>query len=390
MKGDGEIETLRDRLHTLEGGSGVDGEEDLNRKISTVASYVVGVVDQADATLVSTVTVDEISKVLDQIDTRLASLSRASLQASARTANLKGLAETDIPKLVPLARQIPLVAEAEAATALSKLRRDAADVLAAIRADADSEVSNLRERLDEERVEAAAATTEQLDGVSSQIDSHRETLDGLESDSAKFKETLTTVESDASEAVDAATTDATTRFTELAERKENDLAAIAEKRGEIEELAGALGSHATAYDYIERADAEQTRADFWAGGGALLLLVTIVLGIVQVLNDGTPEVGPAIGRVALALVIGGAATYCFRMSRDHRETQRQYRVAGMQLAALPTFLAPLDEDARNEIRKQVVPIYFSGPEPVHDPPEPLSSDAIATLEKLVELLKDNT
>jgi len=381
-----DVEAVREELIDLTLFVVADDEE-LTGNAQRFASHALASLDASEHSIISPSTLAEFSSAIKSVKTNLdkaATSQSVQQQAAARNQ----LMTRELGKLTVLAGQLPGAGEEGATAVGSQLRLDASAELHRIRQQAEAEAQAIRSSHEAE----LEATRAQLEKVEAEIEARqaalRDDVDAVSAETEKLRAQIADQAVTAQLKADAAVEVAEKRLATKHAEFETELESITAQRKSIETLAGELGGHAAAYDYSNRAKHEEDRADKWAIAATILFGVTILLGIIQLLAS-TPDVAGAIARVALAVVIVGAGGYCFRMSAEHRRTQRRYSALALQLATLPPYLAPLDTKDAHEVRKALVTIYFNGFDAIEGPTAPQAQEAaIEAVNKALDIASD--
>jgi hypothetical protein len=108
---------------------------------------------------------------------------------------------------------------------------------------------------------------------------------------------------------------------------------------------------------------QASRAFRWSIATIVLLLlaagIPMLLGILD--EKQSPE--SVAGKITIALIIGGVASYAAGIARHHRERAATARRLELEMKSFEPFVAPLDPNDRNDLRSTIIWRFF-GPDAV--------------------------
>lgn len=152
------------------------------------------------------------------------------------------------------------------------------------------------------------------------------------------------------EQVDAAKLAADTLMGELEERKQ-----------EATRIVGIISENGLVHGYRKVADAEAKSAENWhkvAAGAMIALILFALFAFWGTIHGETVNWGVFAARAFVAAAIGILAAYAARLAGEHRDNERRNRRLELELAALDPFLAPLPEEKRLEVKRQMADKLF--------------------------------
>jgi len=152
---------------------------------------------------------------------------------------------------------------------------------------------------------------------------------------------------------------------QLSASADQELRRLRTIRQQAEAHAGAVAMTGTATAFGQDAARERQAADIWrfvAVGCALLAALVAGLLLVWRPFDAASalSVASVAGRVTLALLLGGIATYAGRQSSDHRTREIRSRRLELELTAFRPFIEGLAEETKEKLRTDFVDRLFKG------------------------------
>lgn len=149
-----------------------------------------------------------------------------------------------------------------------------------------------------------------------------------------------------------------------AERAENLVSDLGRLRDEAARLVGVVGSTGTAGGYQILANDQKRQADKlrWLALllGALAVVVT-VFSLVDHRDGNDFEWGRSAEKAAIALALGGLATYAARQSSLHRDREEVARKVELEFASIDPYLVQLPDQQRDEIKAAIALRLFAQP-----------------------------
>lgn len=187
-----------------------------------------------------------------------------------------------------------------------------------------------------------------------------------------------------SEQVDSAVaelTQATEQHTvSLAEKSETEfgeiLAGAREKEtkakaalGEVEKQIAEVGKSSLTYGYVQAASEAQTRGETvrkWAAGAAVGTVAIAIGAFVLMLRATDVPLGLSVAVFTAVTASGALATYLGRDASGDLAEARELRRVVVELNSLGPFMATLDSDQQAQMRRDLVPTYFTGARPASE------------------------
>jgi hypothetical protein len=195
------------------------------------------------------------------------------------------------------------------------------------------------------------------------------------------------------------------RFTSLLEKQADDYASrskaadddagallrrLSAHEQEVAKLVEAIGTKGITANYAAIADRELKSANRWRSATVSFFVLGIGIAayiFFKVLPASLDHLN--LGEIALrfgfALAVTAPAIYTARESARHRTTGDRATQAQMELASLGPFIANLDRDSQDSIRRDLVDKYFGREHEVHSAEPPIKLKDVGNL--AVELVK---
>ena len=168
------------------------------------------------------------------------------------------------------------------------------------------------------------------------------------------------------------------------------LARLQEQEGRVLKLVEAMGTKGITANYSAIAKRELFAADVWR-----VITIAIFTGGIGVaiwileffMKDGIGKLNPIeiAMRFGFALAITSPALYTARESARHRTTGDRARQAELELASLGPFIANLERDTQDSIRRGLVAMYFGRQQDAHTAESPVKFKDVSNL--AVDLVK---
>jgi len=213
--------------------------------------------------------------------------------------------------------------------------------------------------------EEADSAVARLDEVKSEIEGKQREIDELiKGHDAQFGDAIakrTERFDEDLQKIDADLDSARTGFDQRAQEARDH---IAELEDEIAQTAAGLGSRAVAIDNEEESR-EQTRfALFWSIATIAFAVAAAGVPLVLGVEDSRQTIEAVLGKIAVGLILAGAATYSAGVARHHRQRAATASRLAIELNAFGPFIAPLEKADRDDLRSTIVWRFFGPPEAV--------------------------
>jgi hypothetical protein len=124
---------------------------------------------------------------------------------------------------------------------------------------------------------------------------------------------------------------------------------IQRMKEDSEKLVGVIGTIGTAERYGQDAKEQKKIANVWRWITVGLGLSAIG-GVIAAILEKHPAAETYAGKIALALVLGGVATYAANQSKSHRDREKHSRNLQLELTAFSPFIEPLSVEQKEEER----------------------------------------
>ncbi len=276
--------------------------------------------------------------------------------------------------------------------------------VAAINAISDASSSRLR-ALNDQAERALAELQTQSDAVVSEIAgakaeigtlSARIEQQGQENDAAiaKMEKEFAAAEQSRLERFSLAAASQREDYAARAGLKEYDaealLGRLQEQEQRVLELVQAIGTRGITANYSVIAEEELVSADRWRVATMCIfgigIVAAIVIFVLFLLQGGDKLNLQVIAlRLGFAIAITAPAIYTARESARHRTTGDRARQSEMELASLGPFIANLERDSQDSIRRGLVSKYFGQKIDAHSAEPPVKFKDVSEL--AVELVK---
>jgi hypothetical protein len=252
--------------------------------------------------------------------------------------------------------------------------RDQADELARDRATFEERVQNLenasQEVLEELRAKVEAAGNEittQTGRLDAALNGLQATFSQAENDrAAAHTAALDQQKTAAREAADAAKQGAAAQLAEIGSNADQELARLAQLKGQAEKLVDAIGLTGTATEYGSYATQERKAANGWryvAVGGFLAAFALFLVTLWKSHVDGGTPWQVVVFKLAGSIALLALGAYAGHESRDHRREERRAKSVQLDLAALDPFIATLDDTEQHDIKAAAARRLFTQPLP---------------------------
>lgn len=376
-------------------------------RASTVVKHIKSVLDQADPLLVVMGNLNNISSYLQQAKGEINNF------ASNKNAGHWSNAQTSLDNCLAQLPTIPRQSD----TGIEDMKESAAGYRAAVAGWMDaikkdgngiSEMQRtLQNRITEaiaeintqkQRLDTAIATFQQQFSEAQQMrQTEFSTSEQARAQAATKSEQerqaeFDTIESERKVAAEKAAGDAAQRHTDLVTKLESDSKAIVDTMDKLkahaQKVVGIISDTGMAHGYQKTANEERAEAAVWKKTAAWSLVVWIVIGVIFFLltydKDLTWE---AVARQFListpfVLLAGFAA---MQVSR-HQKNERGLRQAELEIASLDPFLSTLEDNERNEVKKEFATRYFGQREveSKHESADPKLLDLAGSLARTLQ------
>lgn len=136
---------------------------------------------------------------------------------------------------------------------------------------------------------------------------------------------------------------------------------LEEKQREVNEMVGAITGSAMAGDYGASAEAERKLAEGMRNGSVFLMLIISCLVGYSLLETTQPHFDwqIALFRLLFSLALSVPAAYLARESTRHREQQYSFLSVSLDLKSITPFLASLPSDDQNRLKFEIANRIFA-------------------------------
>lgn len=168
------------------------------------------------------------------------------------------------------------------------------------------------------------------------------------------------------------------------------VARLQEQESRVLKLVEAMGTKGITANYSAIAKRELFAADVWRAITIAIFSggIGVAIWILEFfMKDGIGKLNPTeiAMRFGFALAITSPAIYTARESARHRTTGDRARQAELELASLGPFIANLERDTQDSIRRGLVAMYFGRQQEGHTAEPPVKFKDVSNL--AVELVK---
>jgi hypothetical protein len=160
---------------------------------------------------------------------------------------------------------------------------------------------------------------------------------------------------------------------------------LKERKKEVDDIFGAIGSAALAGNFNDIANTERTFANRWR---IIAFLFFVAMGAVGIAAFGltfnnNPKWETFVFRLGTAVLLSVPAFYAANESSKHREREKTIRKNFLELSTIDAYLVHLPHEKQHEIKSKLSEKFFGVPE-VRDKTEAMSNkDLLSFIEKLV-------
>lgn len=358
---------LLERIEALERVE--EAHQETVLQATAVLKQLVTQVQGANPLLLSTTSLDAISDHLSSMETAFPVLEGA--ETTATLADIRSSLEQVRRRLSDiLVIQRPKDVDAVTRT-IAEMRAFAEDQIKAL----NDEVGALRSRSEEldAEIKTAASAHEanvatlktSLDEVSAAIEVNKGELQTaldsqnslFEAEQKKRQATFTTTLDEISTAHQKAhaklVQEGEASVQDVLKKANIILEKIEKRKGEVEEVAEAVGLTATISGFAKYADQQKNSADWWRGGAVAALLAVVALGVGTLAwvdpSDLTLQRSLLKGSVGTALAF--LAGYAGKQSGHHRKEERRSRRLGLEVHAFDPYVANLDPTRQKALKE---------------------------------------
>ena len=241
----------------------------------------------------------------------------------------------------------------------------------------ESEISRIEKMLNEVSESSgneSEALVQRLDTLKGEIETSEARVQELISDQdGKFTEAQEERRKEFADVLKQAQGSLAETQDQMEKRQAEVFERLDEIKTEVAETAASIGGRATALGHGAESIAQEKLAHRWSQGtiGLLLLaaLVPIALGVLKA--EQSPE--SVAGKISVALIIAGVASYAAGIARHHRERAAKARLMELEMTSFDPFISPLDPQERNDLRSTIIWRFFGPdgePQKVDSPPRP--------------------
>lgn len=157
-------------------------------------------------------------------------------------------------------------------------------------------------------------------------------------------------------------TDARSTFDERATEAKKH---INELEDEISKTAAEIGGAGIAIDNHKESEEQTEKAFWWTVLTVFVLITAVVITILIGIESSSQSPESVAGKITVALIFAGIASYTAGVARHHRERAATARRLAIELNAFGPFIAPLDKVDRDDLRSTIVWRFFGPPNAVN-------------------------
>lgn len=177
---------------------------------------------------------------------------------------------------------------------------------------------------------------------------HKSFTDKLDASAKQFEAAVAQLKAD-QEQVRQSLREEFVQWAEIAKQQ------MEQKKKEVEELLGVIGTLGMTAGYRKTADQARWSGMLWRGGTVVALLVLAVIASVTVFQavQGDFTWMKLSGRLFVSVAFGVLAAYCGAQADRYQKTEAKNRQMALELEALGPFLAPLPKDQQDLFRNKI-------------------------------------
>jgi uncharacterized membrane protein len=214
--------------------------------------------------------------------------------------------------------------------------------------------------------QSVGVATQKLDEVHGEIDSVRGRVDELISDQdTKFTEAQERRAARFDEVVHKAEATLEESRSAFEERASEAREHISQLEADISQTAAALGGRAIAIDNSEESFDQTRKAFWWTVVTVVLLVAAAAIPLAIGIESAGQSVEAVAGKITVALVLAGIASYTAGVARHHRQRAATARRLAIELNAFGPFVAELPKPDRDDLRSTIIWRFFGPPEAVN-------------------------